>query len=87
MTSGEGRDYKRSFVCLHRVEMQGPAVCEGSAALNKYYYILRYSLDCPIENSVKAQCTKCYVTYWFLNQICVNILTFSMAAGTKSISK
>ena len=27
MTSGEGRDYKRSFVSLHRVEMQ--SVCAG----------------------------------------------------------
>ena len=27
LDSGEGRDYKRSFFCIHRVEMQGPAVC------------------------------------------------------------
>ena len=28
MTLGEGRDYKQSFDCLCRVDMQGPAVCE-----------------------------------------------------------
>ena len=25
---GEGWDYKRSFVCVHRVEMEALAVCE-----------------------------------------------------------
>ena len=28
-TLAEGRDYKRSFGYLHRVEMQGPVGCEG----------------------------------------------------------
>ena len=27
MTPGDGRDYRQSFVCLHKVEMQAPAVC------------------------------------------------------------
>ena len=33
LTSGEGRDYKRSFVRLAQVEMQGPEVCgeEGNS--------------------------------------------------------
>ena len=28
-TSCKGRDYKRSFVCLYRVESRGPAVCSN----------------------------------------------------------
>ena len=31
MTSGEGKEYRLSFVCLHSIEMQAPAVCAGDS--------------------------------------------------------
>ena len=38
---GEGRDFKRSFLCLHMVEMQTMAVCDGWTQCKCYKITLK----------------------------------------------